>query len=358
MSTNDPQSNSDQYLFPTRQKINDEFPARFPDLGDVYVVNSTNFPVLAGVTCLIAEMKAKTQRLPHWHPNAAELGYVIEGEIEIMLWRSPGETTRCTLKAGDCWFFPQGSLHLINNVGAGLARVLVGLSNASPGDVDLPVAFNGLPPAVRFAVGRQPLVEWVGPAKNPTFGSAPSKPRQPDGQVTSPYGFELAAVTPLFDQPALGSVVWGVQDNWSILESISMLRAQLQPGTARDVIWYPDANTLYVVTKGRADFYLIQSGVEANPLAATVYDYVFVPEGVQHTFVNTGDGEFEVVAFFSNGNPRPEVSLSVATAFFPPALSTAALTQYYGQTATQPTLPLAELQNRTRTPYILKLPVA
>lgn len=72
--------------------------------------------------------------------------------------------------------------------------------------------------------------------------------------TASPYGFDLAKVTPLLNDPKLGSVIWGVKSNWSILENISILRAHLKPGVARDAIWYPDARTLYIVSKGTGQF--------------------------------------------------------------------------------------------------------
>jgi len=37
-----------------------------------------------------------------------ELGYVISGAIEVILWRSPGESAVFTLTAGMCCSFPSG----------------------------------------------------------------------------------------------------------------------------------------------------------------------------------------------------------------------------------------------------------
>lgn len=77
-----------------------------PKVGNAYVVGKNNFPALEGVSCYTIEVWEKCMRLPHWHPNAAELGYVISGSIEVMIWRSPGETAVFTLTAGMCWFIP------------------------------------------------------------------------------------------------------------------------------------------------------------------------------------------------------------------------------------------------------------
>jgi hypothetical protein len=87
-------------------------------------------------------------------------------------------------------------------------------------------------------------------------------------------------VTPLFNDPKLGSVIWGVKSNWSILKNISMLRAHLKPGVARDAIWYPDAGTLYIVSKGTGQFNIVLAGHKPQPFEVKMYDYIFIPAGV------------------------------------------------------------------------------
>jgi oxalate decarboxylase/phosphoglucose isomerase-like protein (cupin superfamily) len=148
-------------------------------------------------------------------------------------------------------------------------------------------------------------------------------------------------------------VIWGVKSNWNILEKISVLRAHLKPNVARDAIWYPDAGTLYVVSQGTGQFHIVLADYKPTPFEVKLYDYIYVPEGVLHTFMNTSSHDFEVTAFFTRADPQPEVSLSVASAFFPNEVRKAAMTQY--GTEHKSGDPLAHLNYKTVSPYLLPI---
>lgn len=330
-------------------------PREIKKCGIAYVVDKSNFPALDGITCYALEMWDESMRVPHWHPNAAELGYVVSGEIEIIIWRSPGETAMYKLSAGMCWFIPQAALHSLNSISKEKAVLAVGFAASIPLDIDLPVAFNGVPVVIRdaYTSPHAELRKWKGTNNNPLLGNCPVDKAVTEVMTGSPYGFDLAAVPPLFNDPNMGSVVWGVQSNWSILQNISVLRARLKPNIARDPIWYPDTATLYVVTKGTAQFQITIAGAEPMEFYAGVFDYVFVPVGTLHTFMNTSAEELEVIALFPNANPAPEVSLSVSTAFFPNFIRQAAMTQYGGENREGD--PLQHLNYTKVSPYLLRI---
>ncbi|MBA3661954.1 MAG: cupin domain-containing protein [Gammaproteobacteria bacterium] len=325
------------------------------NVGKAFIVDKNNFAALAGVTCYALEVWDASMRLPHWHPNASELGYVVSGTIEVIIWRSPGESAVFTLSAGMCWFIPQAALHSLNNVGDKPAQLFVGFSSDTPQDIDLPVAFNGIPAPLRdaYTSPHTELLNWQGTTSNPLVGKFPPLPELRHVLTASPYGFDLAKVTPLFDEKLIGSVVWGIQSNWAILENISILRAKLKPNVARDAIWYPDVGTLYVVAQGTGTFHLIMAGSEPTPIAVKMFDYFYVPAGFLHTFINTSNTDFEVIAFFTKANPQPEVSLSVATSFFPDMIRQAAMMQYGNLQNTGD--PLKHLNFKTKSPYLIPL---
>lgn len=342
-----------EFHLQTTAKIS-EFVAK--DVGRAWIVDKDNFPVIEGVTCYTLELWDESMRLPHWHPNASELGYVIAGEIEIILWRSPGETAVFTASAGSCWFIPQGALHCLNNIGEGRAKLLVAFGSDRPQDVDLPVAFNGIPVPVRdaYTSPHEELKKWEGVVNNPLVGKFTPDPLLRKKLLTgSPYKFDFSQVPPLFSNPEMGSVAWAIKDNWSILKNISVLRAQLKPGVARDPIWYPDAGTLYVVSQGKGEFHIILAGQKPEPIEVDLYDYVYVPVGILHTFINNSTEDFEVVAFFNKDNPLPEVSLITATSFFPKGLLQETMTQY--GTKIRQGDPLKGLIDTPHSPYLLRL---
>lgn len=330
-------------------------PHNIKEIGSAYIVDKDIFPVLEGITSYALEIWEECMRLPHWHPNACELGYLISGKLEIIIWRSPGETAMFTLTAGMCWFIPQAALHSLNSIGDENAVMVVGFSAAKPTHLDLPVAFNGIPVAIRdaYTSPHSELRNWTGVISNPLFGKCPVNPNINQIMTGSPYGFDFAAVPPLFQNNEMGSVSWAIKDNWNILQDISILRARLKQNIARDPIWYPDTGTLYVVTKGQAEFHIIISGIEPVPFKVSHLDYIFVPVGVLHTFINTSNEEFEVIALFPNANPLPEVSLSVSTGFFPNSVRKAALTEF--ATENKSSDPLQHLIYDKVSPYLIKV---
>lgn len=115
---------SDNYLLKTDKSVT---PVIIDKMGVARLVDKDSFPALNGVTCYCLEIWEECMRLPHWHPNASELGYVISGSIEVIIWRSPGETAVFTLTAGMCWFIPQSALHSLNNIGREPAKLFVGI---------------------------------------------------------------------------------------------------------------------------------------------------------------------------------------------------------------------------------------
>jgi hypothetical protein len=77
-----------------------------------------------------------------------------------------------------------------------------------------------------------------------------------------------------------------------------------------------------------------------------------VPTGVLHTFSNTATStDFQVIAFFTQENPQPEVSLAVASAFFPNTVRKAAMTQYGNENKAGD--PLSDLKLTGVSPYLL-----
>jgi oxalate decarboxylase/phosphoglucose isomerase-like protein (cupin superfamily) len=47
--------------------------------GSRTIMNADNFPILAGMGAVLLRLEKGGVREPHWHPNAAELGYCITG---------------------------------------------------------------------------------------------------------------------------------------------------------------------------------------------------------------------------------------------------------------------------------------
>ncbi|MGB0025326.1 MAG: cupin domain-containing protein [Nitrososphaeraceae archaeon] len=86
--------------------------------GTVSLGNANNFGILSGLACYLLTLKPKGIREPHWHPNAAELDYVISGRARMTIF-SPGDNVDTfEVGPGEIVFIPSAYFHYIENVNA------------------------------------------------------------------------------------------------------------------------------------------------------------------------------------------------------------------------------------------------
>jgi len=127
--------------------------------GREWRVGASRFPVSQTMTGVILDLEPQGLRELHWHPNADEWQYVVEGEFSVTLFGSRGRYRIEMLGKGDVAYIPQGYGHSIENIGSKTGRVLIGLNAGNYQAIDLSqwVASNppylladhfGKPPAV------------------------------------------------------------------------------------------------------------------------------------------------------------------------------------------------------------------
>jgi oxalate decarboxylase len=82
---------------------------------------------------------------PHWHPNADEWQYVIDGRVGVTMFGSHGRYRTETLNKGDIGYIPQGYGHSIENLGDKPCRVLIGFNSGHYEAIDLSMWIAGNP---------------------------------------------------------------------------------------------------------------------------------------------------------------------------------------------------------------------
>ena len=87
--------------------------------GREWRVDSSRFPISKTMTGVVLDLDPGALRELHWHPNADEWQYVMEGEVSVTLFGSHGRYRTETLEKGDVGYIPQGYGHSIENVGDG-----------------------------------------------------------------------------------------------------------------------------------------------------------------------------------------------------------------------------------------------
>jgi oxalate decarboxylase len=105
--------------------------------GRLWLVDSTRFPISKTITGAVLELDRGALRELHWHPNADEWQYVLQGRVSMSLFGANGRYRTETLEQGDVGYIPQGYGHSIENVGDGACRLLIGFNSGVYEEIDL-----------------------------------------------------------------------------------------------------------------------------------------------------------------------------------------------------------------------------
>ena len=95
------------------------------DGGTTKQVGTQEFPVSKGMAGVFMTLESGAIRELHWHANAAEWAYVIEGNTRITLTSPEGKAEIADVSAGELWYFPRGWGHSIEGLGPGTATFLL-----------------------------------------------------------------------------------------------------------------------------------------------------------------------------------------------------------------------------------------
>ncbi len=116
--------------------------------GREWRVDSSRFPISKTVTGVILDLDPGALRELHWHPNADEWQYVIDGTLSVTMFGSHGRFRIETLEKGDVGYIPHGFGHSIENVGTTPSRTLIGFNTGVYQTIDLSQWIAGNPPDV------------------------------------------------------------------------------------------------------------------------------------------------------------------------------------------------------------------
>jgi oxalate decarboxylase len=85
--------------------------------GTLRIVDSTIFPASKTIAAGLFHMKPGALRELHWHPNASEWQYYINGSGRMTVFASEGQAHTMDYKANDVGFVPQVAAHYVENTG-------------------------------------------------------------------------------------------------------------------------------------------------------------------------------------------------------------------------------------------------
>ena len=106
--------------------------------GREWRIGQDKFPISRTITGVYLELEPGGLRELHWHPNADEWQYVVEGHVDVTMFGSHGRYRTESLAKGDVGYIPQGYGHSIENTSDSKpATILIGFNTGHYEAIDL-----------------------------------------------------------------------------------------------------------------------------------------------------------------------------------------------------------------------------
>jgi oxalate decarboxylase len=105
--------------------------------GTVRITDSSVFPASKNIAAALVEVEPGGMRELHWHPNADEWQYYIEGQARMGVFGASGQARTFDFKAGDVGYVPFAMGHYIENTGTTPLRFLEMFKSSYYADVSL-----------------------------------------------------------------------------------------------------------------------------------------------------------------------------------------------------------------------------
>lgn len=121
-------------------------PGNFSDTGlSAISVSPKTFPGLntQGMSFVRADLKVNGVNVPHLHPRATEITYVIQGRVYSGFVDSTNRVFARVIEKGEVMVFPRGLVHFQMNVGRSTATVFGSFNSQNPGMQKIPSIIFG-----------------------------------------------------------------------------------------------------------------------------------------------------------------------------------------------------------------------
>ena len=114
--------------------------------GSTKLVSSLEFPIQNTLTALRMDIEPGAIRELHWHPNADEWQYVMEGSGNVTIFGSHGRVKTMPYGKGMVAFIKQGYGHYLENTGTETLKLIVLFNSPVYQELSLNDWLNSNPP--------------------------------------------------------------------------------------------------------------------------------------------------------------------------------------------------------------------
>ena len=284
------------------------------DGGTTKQVGTQEFPVSKGMAGVFMTLESGAIRELHWHANAAEWAYVIEGNTRITLTSPEGKAEIADVSAGELWYFPRGWGHSIEGLGPGTATFLLVFNDGTFSEgatfsitdwvshtPSAWVAANlGLTPEqLRQFPTKQVYISRRPPAPGPLAATRALDPKT--GPLELSHVFNLQQQKP-GKGPAGSTLKLVTAKEFPASFDMSGAVIHLEPGAMRQLHWHPNADEWQYVLKGEMTLGVFASEGRASVSRLAAGDVGYVPKGYGHALRNESDQPVDILVVFNAGH--------------------------------------------------------
>src|SRR5271157_682373 len=313
------------FRFPLAQQ-----PARELPGGSAREASAREFPVSKSIAGVLMTLKAGGLRELHWHANAAEWAYVIDGHVRVTVVDPQGRMEIVDFGPGDVWYFPRGHAHSIQGLGLGPgeAKFLLVFDNGYFSEFATFSFTDWLAQTPKEIVAKNLNVRESDlrdlPNKEVYIAQGPAPPPLPVTPISGPgtvlappltHKYSLASQKP-FKRDSDGEVRLVSAKEFPISTTMTGGIINLAPGGLRELHWHPNADEWQYILSGKIRLTVFASHGLAKVVELGAGDIGFAPMGYGHALENAGGGPAEMLIVFNSGEYQ-EISLTTVLAAHP-----------------------------------------
>jgi oxalate decarboxylase len=284
-------------------------PTKTFDGGTAKEANVTEFPVSEKLAGVYMTLEPGALRELHWHANAAEWAYVIEGNCRVTTIDPQNQCEIVDFGPGDVWYFPRGHGHSIQGIGPGTCTFVLVFDNgyfSEFGTFSITDWLGHTPPEVLAKTFELPAATFADfPKKEVYIATGPVPPALPEdpapGSLNAPpltHRYQLLAQQPL-EFPG-GTMRTVSEREFPISTTMTGALLIIKPGGLRELHWHPNAAEWQLYIRGSARMTVFGSHGRARTDDFAAGDVGYVPQGYGHYIENTGSEDMEVVLVLNN----------------------------------------------------------
>lgn len=285
--------------------LNATSPQNFYSEGTRIDVNQSVFPALKGMALSLLSLNAQGFREPHWHPNAHELGYCLEGRALMTIFSPGAGHDTFIIEPGSLAFVPMGYLHHVQNIGNETFKILLCYTDEQPDEINLSSSVGVMPVHALGATFHlnASFFEEFHASVTPTFiGQSSEEISLALSWQVNRFKKDMEAMNPQIVTPG-GTVRINNQSLMPTLEGLTMYSLKLEPKGVREPHWHPNAHELNYVVQGRVRIILLSPDGKVDDFEMGVGDISFLPKGYFHYIENIGEEMAQLAVFFNHVFP-------------------------------------------------------